>query len=235
MFFNPVFLMLVGLALLALLVCIGLVIFASFPVWLPALVLVAAVAVFVWVWGPTFLVQMVVDFDAKNGDGIIRIQRQIPSLTMPEQLEFPFDEALDGLEIDTSNFFSTLISTPPLNNIKAFTVLKQLVFGDITLRNKGNNVKAVMCNLQNPAGLKDRLSGYRKKRDEYRKKKKEVEDKAKEAERKKEDLERMILAVAEGIKKAQQEGTQVLINTTQPVAVVPMDTPTQQQLPSNAA
>jgi hypothetical protein len=62
-----------------------------------------------------------------------------------------------------------------------------------------------------------------------------VEDKAKEAERKKEDLERMILAVAEGIKKAQQEGTQVLINTTQPVAVVPMDTPTQQQLPSNAA
>jgi hypothetical protein len=39
MFFNPVFLMLVGLALLALLVCIGLVIFASFPVWLPALVL----------------------------------------------------------------------------------------------------------------------------------------------------------------------------------------------------
>jgi hypothetical protein len=128
--------------------------------------------VFVWVWGPTFLVQMVVDFDAKNGDGIIRIQRQIPSLTMPEQLEFPFDEALDGLEIDTSNFFSTLISTPPLNNIKAFTVLKQLVFGDITLRNKGNNVKAVMCNLQNPAGLKDRLSGYRKKRDEYRKRKK---------------------------------------------------------------
>ena len=62
-----------------------------FRTWV-LLIVAAMAAIIVWYifrWAGTFLIRMIVDYEAANGDGLVIIQRLLPHPTLPETLQFP--------------------------------------------------------------------------------------------------------------------------------------------------
>jgi hypothetical protein len=164
------------------------------PIWLAALAMSIAVVVTVLRWARYFLVRMIVDYDARNGDGVVMIERLIPAPNVPESVLLSLADAAEGpTAVNVSGLFNTLITIlEPLKFLRVLTV------GDITFRTRSGEFNMTMYSIQNPEYIKARIQEDWRKISGYRNRLKA------EAERK-EDIERMTIAVAEGLKRAHDE------------------------------
>jgi hypothetical protein len=168
-----------------------------FPGWF--LLLVAAIsALIVWYifrWAGTFLIRMIVDYDAANGDGLVIIQRLIPHPTLPEVVQFPLQQAAEGSpEVNTRGLFNTLIQ-----QVKWLSFLRPLTVGDLTLRGPAAPFGITMAGIQDPGGVKTRIQADWKKISAVKNKRKAEADR-------KEDIDRMTVAVTQGLITAARLG-----------------------------
>jgi hypothetical protein len=179
------------------------------PVWLTALGMASAVVITALRWARFFLVRLVVDLDARNGDGLVIIERLIPAPNLPESQQLPLVDAAEGpTAINVEGLFNNLVTL-----LESLRFLRILTVGDITFRTKAGEFAMTMYSVQDPEGLKKRIQEDWKKILAYKNKKKA------EAERK-EEIDRMTIAVAEGIKRARQELQAALV-----VPPVPVESP----------
>lgn len=140
-----------------------------------------------------FLVRMVLDFDARNGDGAVVIERLIPAPTLPESISISLQDAAEGQpEVNTKGLINTLITV-----LKPLTFLRILTVGDLTLRVRGSDFSATMYGIQDPVGVKNQLQGYWKKISAIKAKQQADKERA-------EQIERMTIAVAQGLQRAQE-------------------------------
>lgn len=191
-FKTDVFLWSLG-TLVVLLVLAGAGVLGFVPIEIAALGMSIAVVITGLRLGRYFLVRMVVDFDARNGDGAVIIERLIPAPTLPESISISLQDAAEGQpEVNTKGLINTLITVlKPLTFLRIFTV------GDLTLRVRGSDFSATMYGIQDPVGVKNQLQGYWKKISAIKAKQ--------QAERERlEQIERMSIAVAEGLRRAQE-------------------------------
>ena len=152
----------------------------------------AAIVGYVLRWSREFLVRMIVDYDAANGDGRVIIQRFVPSPTEPEFVQFPLQQAAEGSpEINTRGLLNTLLTQIKFfrNNLRAFTV------GDLTLRGPAAPFGLTMRNIRDPAGVKASLDKDWKRIAAVKAKEKAKRDRE-------EEISRMRTAVTEGIVEA---------------------------------
>lgn len=189
-FLLTTLLVLVGMAGLAYLTIL-------FPAWLLLIVAVMA-AVIVWYvfrWAGTFLIRMIVDYEAANGDGLVIIQRLLPHPTLPETVQFPLQQAAEGSpEVNTRGVFNTIVlQVKWLNFLRPFTV------GDLTLRGPAAPFGITMSGIQDPGGVKTRIQADWKKIAVIKNKKKAEADR-------KEDIDRMTVAVTQGLLTAARLG-----------------------------
>jgi hypothetical protein len=157
------------------------------------IVVIAAVALVAYVfrWAREFLIRMVVDYDANNGEGRIFIQRFVPSPTEPEYVQFPLQQAAEGSpEINTRGIINTLVT-----QLKVFGDLRALTVGDLTMRGPAAPFGVTMRNIRDPAGVKAALD-----KDWKRIAALKAKDKAKHD--REEEITRMRIAVVDGIVEA---------------------------------
>jgi len=151
----------------------------------------AAVVFYVFRWSREFLVRMIVDYDANNGDGRVIIQRFVPSPTEPEYVQFPLQQAAEGSpEINTRGLLNTLIT-----QLKVFKSLRSLTIGDLTLRGPAAPFGLTMRNIRDPAGVRAKLDANWKKIAAVKAKEKAKRDRE-------EEIARMRTAVKEGMVEA---------------------------------
>ncbi len=203
--FKPTFLLWALGTLAVVLLLAGANLFGYLPIWLAALGMSIAVVVTALRWARFFLVRLAVDLDARNGDGLVIIERLLPAPNLPEQVQLPLQDAAEGpSSINTTGLFNNLVTIlEPLRFLRGLTV------GDVTFRTKSGDFSMTMYSVQDPEGLKKRIQGDWKKISEFKNKKKA------EAERK-EAIDRMTIAVADGIKRARQELQEQLVIQAQP-------------------
>lgn len=189
-FLLTTLLVLVGMAGLAYLTIL-------FPTWF-LLIVAAMAAIIVWYifrWAGTFLIRMIVDYEAANGDGLVIIQRLLPHPTLPETVQFPLQQAAEGSpEVNTRGVFNTIVlQVKWLNFLRPFTV------GDLTLRGPAAPFGITMSGIQDPGGVKSRIQADWKKIAVIKNKKKAEADR-------KEDIDRMTVAVTQGLLTAARLG-----------------------------
>ena len=159
-----------------------------------ALIVLAAAAVMVFYvlrWAREFLIRMIVDYDANNGDGRIVIQRFVPSPTEPEYVQFPLQQAAEGSpEINTRGLINTLIT-----QLKIFGDLRAITIGDLTLRGPAAPFGVTMRNIRDPAGVRASLDKDWKRIAALKAKEKAKRDRE-------EEIARMRTAVVDGIVEA---------------------------------
>lgn len=155
-------------------------------------------ALLVWYmlkWAGIFLIRMIVDYDAANGDGLVIIQRLLPHPTLPEVVQFPLQQAAEGSpEVNTRGIFNTLVQ-----QIKWLKFLRPLTVGDLTLRGPAAPFGITMHGIQDPGGIKTKIAADWKKIAAIKNKKKAEQER-------KEDIERMTIAVTQGLLAASRVG-----------------------------
>jgi len=157
-----------------------------------------------------FLVRMVVDFDARNGDGAVNIERLVPAPTLPESVSISLQDAAEGQpEVNTRGLINTLITVlKPLTFLRIFTV------GDLTLRVRGSDFSATMYGIQDPVGVKNQLQAYWKQIAA-------VKAKQQAEKERQEQIERMSIAVAEGLRRAQEQLRAQIVLPVEPPPAAP--------------
>jgi len=147
-----------------------------------------------WRWGPYFLTRMTVDPTANGGNGRVSVERVIPAPNLPEQVEMSLQDAAEGVaEVNTIGVLNTIITI-----LRPFRFLRVLSIGDLTLRTKSGAAKLTMYNIQDPEGVKNRIQAYWKEIS-----KKQAAKKAQEEEEA--FIRRMTVAVAQGLRWAQND------------------------------
>jgi hypothetical protein len=148
----------------------------------------AAVVGYVFRWSREFLIRMIVDYDANNGDGRVIIQRFVPSPTEPEYVQFPLQQAAEGSpEINTRGLINTLIT-----QLKIFKGLRAFTIGDLTLRGPAAPFGLTMRNIRDPSAVRGKLEAAWKKIAAIKTKEKAKRDRE-------EEILRMRTAVTDGI------------------------------------
>jgi hypothetical protein len=151
----------------------------------------AAVVGYVFRWSREFLIRMIVDYDANNGDGRVIIQRFVPSPTEPEYVQFPLQQAAEGSpEINTRGLINTLIT-----QLKVFKGLRAFTIGDLTLRGPAAPFGLTMRNIRDPGAVRGKLDADWKKIAALKAKEKAKRDRE-------EEIARMRMAVTDGIVEA---------------------------------
>ena len=173
----------------------------------------AGVVLYVFRWSREFLIRMIVDYDANNGDGRVMIQRFVPSPTEPEYVQFPLQQAAEGSpEINTRGLFNTLIT-----QIRLFRGLRALTIGDLTLRGPAAPFGLTMRNIRDPADVRSRLEVAWKKIAALRAKEKARRDRE-------EEILRMRTAVTDGIVEAfKKPELQAMVTPPPPPAPAPLE------------
>ncbi len=155
------------------------------------LIVALMAALIVWYllrWAGIFLIRMIVDYDAANGDGQVIIQRLLPHPTLPEVVQFPLQQAAEGSpEVNTTGIFNTLVL-----QIKWLKFLRPLTVGDLTLRGPAAPFGITMHGIQDPGGVKARIGADWKKIAAIKNKKKAEQER-------REDIDRMTVAVTQGL------------------------------------
>lgn len=155
-----------------------------------AVILVATL----WRWGRYFLTYMTVDPFINNGNGRVSVERIIPAPNLPEQVEMSLQDAAEGVaEVNTIGVLNTIITI-----LRPFRFLRALSIGDLTLRTKSGAAKLTMYNIQDPEGVKNRIQAYWKEISKKQAAKKAIEEE--EA-----FIRRMTVAVAQGLRWAQDD------------------------------
>ena len=67
--------------------------FFLLPHWVFILLMAGAIMVYGLKWARIFLIRMIVDYDADNGNGRVIIERLLPHPTLPETVQFPLQQA----------------------------------------------------------------------------------------------------------------------------------------------
>lgn len=199
-----VFLWLLGtLAVLLVLAAAG--VLGYLPIEVAALGMSIAVVVTGLRLARYFLVRMVIDFDARNGDGVVIIERLVPAPNLPESIQLSLRDAAEGASaVNTIGLVNTLITIlKPLRFLRIFTV------GDLTLRTVSGEFAMTMYGIQDPVGVKSQIQAYWKKIAALKAKQ--------QAERERqEQIERMSIAVAEGLRRAQESLKVQLVKPVEP-------------------
>jgi hypothetical protein len=192
--FKPQFLVWGISTLLVILLLAWVSLVGLLPIWLAALAMTLAVVTLVLRWARYFLVRLIVDYDARNGDGVVMIERLIPAPNLPESVQLSLQDAAEGpTAVNVSGLFNTLITIlEPLKFLRVLTV------GDITFRTRSGEFSMTMFSIQNPEFVKARIQENWRKIAAYKNKLKAEADR-------KEEIERMTIAVAQGLKRAQDE------------------------------
>lgn len=174
--------------------------FLPLPAWLGAAAIAIAIVVFILRWARFFLVRMIVDYDARNGDGIVGIERLIPVPGLPESVQISLQDAADGTpEVNTAGVFNTLITL-----FKPLSFLRFISYGDLTLRGRGSPFSITMYGIRDPASVLERIQkDWRAIA--------ALKAKQKAAAERQEEIDRITVGVAEGLKKAQQEMKVMLV------------------------
>jgi hypothetical protein len=157
------------------------------------LIVIAAAAVvgYVFRWSREFLIRMIIDYDANNGDGRVIIQRFVPSPTEPEYVQFPLQQAAEGSpEINTRGLINTLIT-----QLKMFKGLRAFTIGDLTLRGPAAPFGLTMRNIRDPGAVRGKLEAAWKKIAAIKAKEKAKRDRE-------EEITRMRTAVTQGMVEA---------------------------------
>jgi hypothetical protein len=170
---------------------------ASFFGWIDLIVAAAimslAVVVTIVRWARYFLTYMVIDVYAGEGKGSVRVERLIPSPNLPESVEMSLQDAAEGVaEVNTLGIFNTLIT------VLRFGWLRALSIGDLKLRPKTGVAVLEMFNIQDPEGVRNRIQAYWKIIGGARAERARRE----EAE---EQIRRLTVAVAQGVRWAQDD------------------------------
>lgn len=138
--------------------------------WWLILLAAAAIVVYVLRWLSQFLVRLTVDYDANDTEGMVYIQRFIPSATEPELAQFPLQQVIDGSpQVNTSGMLNTIIS-----QLRGFTWLRQWSYGDLTLRTPAFQRGVTIYNIRDPIGVKLRMERDWKKINSVRTREKQV-------------------------------------------------------------
>jgi len=152
-----------------------------------------AIGVTVFRWARYFLTYMVIDAYANEGKGSVRVERLIPSPNLPESVEMSLQDAAEGVaEVNTLGIFNTLITVLRLGWLRALSI------GDLKLRPKTGVATLEMYNIQDPEGVRDLIKAYWKKIGG------ELAEKARRDEAE-EQIRRMTVAVAQGMRWAEDE------------------------------
>jgi hypothetical protein len=179
------------------------------------IVVIAAVVMVAYVfrWSREFLIRMIVDYEANNGDGRIIIQRFVPSPTEPEYVQFPLQQAAEGSpEINTRGLVNTLIT-----QLKMFKGLRAFTIGDLTMRGPAAPFGVTMRNIRDPAGVKAALDKDWKRIAALKAKEKAKRDRE-------EEIARMRIAVVDGIVEAfKKPELQAIITPPTPAPPAPME------------
>jgi hypothetical protein len=127
--------------------------------WAIVLLVAAVITIYILKWARIFLVRMIIDYDANNGDGRVIIERLLPHPTLPETVQFPLQQAAQGApEVNTRGLINTLVS-----QMKGVAWLRNLTIGDLTLRGPAAPFGITMYNIKDPAGVKAQLEADWKK------------------------------------------------------------------------
>lgn len=139
-------------------------------------------------WARIFLVRMIVDYDANNGEGRVIIERLLPHPTLPETVQFPLQQAAQGSpEVNTRGLLNTLIV-----QLKGLQWLRQFTIGDLTLRGPAAPFGITMYSIKDPAGVKAKLEADWKKIEGIKAKERAEKDRT-------EQIDRMTIAVTQGL------------------------------------
>lgn len=181
-----------------------------FPSWIIVALMAAAIVTYGLRWASMFLIRMIVDYDANNGDGRVIIQRLIPHPTLPETVQFPLQQAAEGSpEVNTKGLFNTFVE-----QVKWLKFLRPLTVGDLTLRGPAAPFGITMHGIQDPGGV-------RKLIEEEWKKIAKIKAKEKEARDRREQIDRMTIAVSQGITQGFKEIGFIPPNTSPPPQLPP--------------
>ena len=162
--------------------------------WAVVLLVAAALTLYILKWARIFLVRMIVDYDANNGDGRVIIERLLPHPTLPETVQFPLQQAAQGSpEINTRGLVNTLIS-----QMKGVKWLHQFTIGDLTLRGPAAPFGITMYSIKDPAGVKAQLEADWKKIETLRNKKNAERERA-------EQIDRVSEGLIKGVSKLKEE------------------------------
>lgn len=166
----------------------------AIDIWVAALGISIAVLITALRWARHFLVRMVIDLDAKGGDGLVTIERLLPAPTLPESVQLSLQDAAEGsASVNTSGLLNTIITyLSPLKWLRVFTI------GDVTFRTKAGNFSMTMYSIQDPEGVRDEVQRLWRQIADFKAKERAKADR-------KEQIDRMTEAVAAGLKKAHEE------------------------------
>lgn len=129
--------------------------------WVWIILAAGAIMTYGFKWARIFLIRMIVDYDAANGNGLVIIERLLPHPTLPETVQFPLQQAAQGSpEVNTKGLFNTFVT-----QFKGLSFLRSLVIGDLTLKGPAAPFGITMYSIKNPAGVKARLEADWKKID----------------------------------------------------------------------
>jgi hypothetical protein len=163
-----------------------------------------AVVVYVFRWSRDFLIRMIVDYDANNGDGLVIIERLMPDPTLPETQQIPLQQAAEGSpEVNTRGLANTLVTL-----LKGLSWLRVFTIGDITFKGPAAPFGITMKNIHNPAGVKEKIAADWKKMAVFKNRGKEDRDRNEQIDRMsvafKHGIDGLADSIALGIVKAQQ-------------------------------
>ena len=162
----------------------------------PVFVLLAAGAIMTYglKWARIFLVRMIIDYEADNGNGRVIIERLLPHPTLPETVQFPLQQAAQGSpEVNTKGLFNTLVT-----QLKGLRFLRGFVIGDLTLKGPAAPFGITMYSIKDPAGLKAKLEADWKKIDG-------LKNRERTEKERNEQIDRMTVAVSKGIVQGMAE------------------------------
>ncbi len=176
-----------------------------FTHWAVILLVAGAIVTYVLKWARIFLVRMIVDYDANNGDGRVIIERLLPHPTLPETVQFPLQQAAQGApEVNTTGLFNTLVS-----QLKGLKWLRGFTIGDLTLRGPAAPFGITMYSIKDPAAVKAQLEADWKKIESIKNRKNAERERAEQIDR-----------VSEGLLKGVRKLTEELNLQTLPVVLV---------------
>ena len=159
-----------------------------FSHWILILAAAGAIVVYGLKWARIFLIRMIVDYDADNGNGRVIIERLLPHPTLPETVQFPLQQAAQGSpEVNTKGLFNTLV--PQLKGLKS---LRSLVIGDLTLRGPAAPFGITMYSIRDPDNVKKKLESDWKKIEVIKNREKAEKERA-------ENIDRMTVAMTQSI------------------------------------
>ncbi len=162
--------------------------------WAVVLLVAAAITLYILKWARIFLVRMIVDYDANNGDGRVIIERLLPHPTLPETVQFPLQQAAQGSpEINTKGLINTLIT-----QMRGVKWLHQFTIGDLTLRGPAAPFGITMYSIKDPVGVKAQLEADWKKIEALKSKRNAERERA-------EQIDRVSEGLLKGVSKLKEE------------------------------